>query len=60
MSELYKIIGLRDVDPKIREEFMELINTDSPEAVQIKKGYSNPLIVANIIKCRIKCLEDSE
>jgi hypothetical protein len=58
MYELYKIVGLRDIDSNVREDFMKFIESDSPEAEQIRNGYTNPLIVANILRCRVKCLED--
>jgi len=53
--ERYNIIGLREQYPK---ELDKLLDDDCAEAKEINKGYSNPLIVANIIKCRIKCLEE--
>jgi hypothetical protein len=59
MSELYKIIGLRDIDKDIKKEFRNFADKDSIEAQQIKNGYTNPLIVANIIQCRLKCLEEA-
>jgi hypothetical protein len=59
MSEIYKIIGLRDIDENIKKEFYDFIKKDSLEAQQIKDCYNNPLIVANILKCRIKCLEEA-
>lgn len=56
--ELYKIIGLRDIVKEIGEEFMKMGDKDIPEISQIKNGYTNPLFVANIVKCRAKCLGD--
>jgi hypothetical protein len=55
-DEIYKVIGLRDVCKS--DKFDEFIKNNSPEANEIKNGYTNPLIVANIIRCRAKCLED--
>lgn len=57
MSEVYKIIGLRDIEPSLEQEFKELLKKGSVEAEQIKNGYTNPLAVANIIRCRVRCLE---
>ena len=58
MSELYKIIGLREFDENLMKEFENYLEKDSIEAQQIKHGYTNPLIFANIIKCRSKCLTE--
>jgi len=59
MSEVYKIIGLRDIDDDINKEFHNYIKEGSLEAQQIRDGYTNPLIVANILKCRMRCLEEA-
>jgi hypothetical protein len=59
MSKIYEIIGLRDINENIKKEVIDFIDKGSLEAQQIKNGYTNPLIVANILKCRIKCLEEA-
>ena len=62
IMKLYHIIGLRDVSEEHGEEFKKLIDDkDRPEEInQIVKGYTNPLILANIINCRTKCLNEKE
>jgi len=47
------IIALRDQDEKYHKLFIEL---DSLEAKQIKNGYTNPLLVANILSMRCQYL----
>lgn len=59
MNDLSKIIGMRDTNNKYKENFRELMNTnrpDIPEIEQIKKGYSNILIVSSILKYRAESL----
>ena len=60
--KLYHIIGLRDVKDECGVEFKKLIEDPKrPEEInQIVKGYTNPLILANIINCRTKCLNEKE
>jgi hypothetical protein len=57
MSEIYKIIGYREFDEGLKQEYEEFLTEDSEEAKQIKGGYTNPLTVANIVRCRAKCLK---
>jgi len=56
-QEIYKIIGLRETD-EMNKEFNEYLKSGSPESEQIVNGYTNPLVVANIVRCRVKCLID--
>jgi hypothetical protein len=60
--KLYHIIGLRDISKECGDEFQKLLNNENkPEEIdQICNGYTNPLIVANIINCRTKCLSEKE
>jgi hypothetical protein len=58
MLKMYQIIGLRE---EHQDELKKIINNDNiPEMYEIRNGYSNPLILSNILKCRIKCLADKE
>ena len=53
--KIYKIIGMRE---QLKKDFLKLAKSECLEAQQIKKGYTNPLVISNIIKCRAKCLKD--
>ena len=53
--EIYKILGMRENN---KEEFHKLVAEGNAEAKEISNGYSNPIVVANVLKCRVKCLED--
>jgi len=56
-SKIYEIIGLRELE-EMKSEVNDYLEKSSPEADQIKNGYTNPLIVSNIVRCRSKCLRD--
>lgn len=55
-SQYMEIIALRDIDKKYFDQFIKLDDT-LPEVVEIKKGYSNPLIISNIITMRLLQLQ---
>jgi len=50
-----KIIAMREVSDEHMNKFKKL---DSLEARQIKNGYTNPLLVANIISMRCQIIFD--
>ena len=58
MEEVYRIIGLRDIKEELLPEFKKLSEEGSIEANQIRHGYTNPLVLANVLKFRAKCLEE--
>jgi len=60
MDKVRRIIGMRDVDPSIRNDFMEFIKSDVEEANQIKNGYTNILAVSMILKARAECIRELE
>jgi hypothetical protein len=53
--KLYEIIGKREQN---MDMFDNLVKENNREALECVRGFKNPLIVSNIIKCRMKCLED--
>jgi len=53
--KIYQIIGMRE---QYGEEFHKLKEEGNREAIEISNGYKNPLIVANILRCRVNCLLD--
>jgi len=57
IMDTYKIIALRDIDSKCKKEFESL---DTLESKQIRNGYTNPLLVANILTMRCKILINKE
>ena len=60
--KLYHIVGLRDVTEEAGEEFRKLAAEENPseEILQIRDGYTNPFIVASIIRCKARCLDEKD
>jgi len=56
-QEFQKIIALRDIDSIYMKQFL-LLDNEIPEVNEIKNGYSNPLILSNIITMRLMQLQE--
>ena len=55
--EKWKIIALKDTNS---DGFRKLIEENCLEAKEIAEEYFNPLIVSNIILCKLKYLKEKE
>jgi len=62
VKDMYKVIGLRDIDVVYSKKFDQLASTsegkDFSPVKEIMTGYSNPYTVMNIILCRALCVEE--